>query len=121
MVNISPSTLSVIAAALSGERAFSNVTHSRIEEALQSLLPGNTSPGSVDLQPGEEYLVWSEEDQDLNTYSKFETLKAHIEGATECYNEGRAYDRDAGDMFRAYIIRRTLSLDTERTTKVTIS
>lgn len=122
MINISPSTLSVIAAALSGERAFANATHSRIEEALQSLLPGNTSTGSIDLQPGEEYLVWSEEDQDLNTYSKFETLKAHIEEETESYNEGRSYDdRDAADMFKIYIIRRTLSLETERTTKVTFS
>lgn len=121
MVNISPSTLSVIAAALSGERAFSNVTHSRIEEALQSLLPGNTSPGSVDLQPGEEYLVIDTDgDYDNETCRSQASLEYYIEDRQNLMDDDRN-PRDFDDRYTVYIIRKEVKVQTERTTKVTIS
>lgn len=115
MINISPSTLSVIAAALSGERAFANATHSRIEEALQSLLPGNTSTGSIDLQPGEMYLI---ADTDLEDQPEHFTSRSclvdHITTRQEeMEDEGRS-PRDFDDRYTVYIVRKEVKTTTER-------
>lgn len=121
MVNISPSTLSVIAAALSGERAFSNVTHSRIEEALQSLLPGAQVQGSTDLQPGEYYLVWDADDGELHDFSTKARLDAWMEETVIDRNESHRGQRDIDDYLTIRIVRRNIDVEQKTTVELKYS
>lgn len=116
MSRISPSTLSVISAALSVERGFSDATHSQIEQALQALLPGNASEdNSSVLRPGEYFLVHDEEDQydGLLTYHSLDSFEAFVDDM-----QAEMGNRDFDERFSVYIVRKQVSFQIERKTRV---
>lgn len=116
MTRLSPSTLSVIAAALSVERGFSNASHSQIEQALQGLLPGNTSEdNSSILRSGEYFLVVDEDDRysGLEDYHSMEALEGFINEMQE-----EMENRDFDDRFSVYIVRKQVAFQIERKTRV---
>ncbi len=116
MTCISPSTLSVISAALSGERSFASATHSQIEQALQALLPDHASgDNSSVLRPGEYFLVYDEDDRysGLEDYHSMEALKDFVNEMQE-----EMEDRDFDDRFSVYIVRKQVSFQIERKTRV---
>lgn len=116
MTRLSPSTLSVIAAALSVERGFSNASHSQIEQALQALLPGNTSgDNSSVLRPGEYFLVKDEEDC-YNDLEEYHVLEAFEHFANEMQDDME--NRDFDDRFSVYIVRKKVAFQIERKTRV---
>lgn len=116
MSRISPSTLSVIAAALSVERGFSDASHSQIEQALQALLPGNTSgDNSSVLRPGEYFLVHDEDDRysGLEDYHSLDSFEAFVDDM-----QSEMENRDFDDRFSVYIVRKQVSFQIERKTRV---
>lgn len=117
MTRISPSTLSVIAAALSVERDYQRMTHWEIEQALMKACGvSSVTPSSNDLSAGEFYLVIDNEDGRRNPprgYSFKEGLENYIQDMLE-----EMETQDFDERFTTYIVRKEVKMRTERRVKV---
>lgn len=104
-----PSTLSVIAAALSSE-GFSG-THAQIEAAL-SVLVDDPAPQPTSLRPGETVVVWNENDGEVDESTTLDEALQYIkDSALNPYGDG-TFRRDPSD-YRIFIVRKELEVKLE--------
>ena len=121
-MRLAPSTLSVIAAALSTQGIQS--THDDINNALASITGDTPVVNPLELQPGEFFLV-DHEDDGMDTQHSVADLKEYLQD--QAINTldyfGRGSERTIGDFIKVYLCRRQLNIDSQAETvaKVTIN
>lgn len=117
-MRFSPNTLNAVIAVLSVD-GLTDITPDRLNAALQTLLgEANTS---LDLQPGEIYLVQDEDHTELVEFSSRDNLDAWLEDTIAEDDSRRTFARNPDEYLSVYIARRQLKVEAEQTLKVTIS
>lgn len=114
-MQLSPSTLSVIVAALSSDGL--TPTHDQVREALSSLTNQPVEPSSVDLQPGEFYLVYDIDERELEVYDTRTALEKTLTYFGEKAVES-GYNRELDDMVDVHIARRRINLTSTTTVQI---
>lgn len=90
-----------------------------LEAALEAL---NTPQGdtSLDLQPGEQYLVHNTHENEVEMFRSREALNEEMERLVDAYDIGNNY-RSIDEYCEVFIVRRQVTVESEKTVKVTLS
>ena len=89
-------------------------------EAALAVLNTPQGDASLDLRPGEQYLVHNTHEDEVNMFSTRELLDNKLDAMVDSYDIGNNY-RLLDDYCEVFIVRRQVSVESETTVKVTLS
>ena len=114
----------VLAAALTAVSANgSRISETSMRAALEAALAVLSTPqgdASLDLQPGEQYLVHNTHENEVNLFRSREALNEEMEHLVDAYDIGSNY-RSIDEYCEVFIVRRQVTVESEKTVKVTLS
>lgn len=114
----------VLAAALTAVSANgSRISETSMRAALEAALAVLNTPqgdASLDLQPGEQYLVHNTHENEVNLFRSREALNEEMEHLVDAYDIGSNY-RGIDEYCEVFIVRRQVTVESEKTVKVTLS
>lgn len=116
-MTLSLATLSTIVAVLSAQGVV--VTHSQVDAALATLA-GRVVDTSVDLQPGEFFVMNNHEDGEIEEYKSREALDEQLQRIVDRHEIGASY-RCIKDYVTIWVARREVNADSQKTVTITLS